>query len=274
MKVKRVLKPMFVIMFVFTLCLSSATVFAKANNVSNLLSKIDKINQNEMDDSISKLYKNEVAPSLIARRQDLVYSDVSDQAITDATLSEPLPILATNVKYMKGEDFKSKLKHSGWQFIVNVDNKPIAVFSVDKQNAEYAVTNVMNENFAKAISDALGQLNGSPPVILPIGGYFFIADSDDNVALARLLNDNIANAKYELKTFDELNNAENRTIDYYSNQTEVIDGGSVVIDYLYGDSTGSSSPSKNYVIFIVVGVAFLISIIILFRNRRSKINNN
>jgi hypothetical protein len=271
MNKKIILFSIFTVMVAFTLSLGS-TVFAKSNYVNNLKSKIDETSTKNLNNSIGKIYKNNVAPSLISHRQDLVYSNVSDQAITDATLSAPMPIFSSNEKYKKGEDFKSKLKLSGWQFIAYADGKPITVFSVDKQNGEYIVTNVINENFAKAFSDAIMQLNVNTPVVLPVGGYFFIADTNDNIALAKPQNG--TNVKYDVKTYDELNKAANKSIDYYSSQTEMADGGSVVLDYLYGNSTANSSSSTTYAIVFAIGVACLVSAVILFRNRKLKLKSN
>jgi hypothetical protein len=262
----RTLFSIFTLVVALTFFLSPKTVFAKSNYVNDLKSKIDKTDTRDINDSIDRIYKSNVAPFLIAHRQDLVYSDVSDQAITSATLSSSIPIFSTNVKYKKGEDFKSKLKHSGWQFITYVDDKPIAMFSIDKQNGEYFVTNMTNENFAKACLDAITQLNDDTPVFLPVGGYFFMADTNDNVALVKPKND--TNAKYDVKTFDELNNAANKSIDYYSSQTETIDGGSIVLDYLYGNSTTNSIASTTYAIVFVIGVACLILTMVLFRKRK------
>lgn len=46
-----------------------------------------------------------------------------------------MPILSSEYKYNSGEDFKSKLQHTGWMFIVYVEDNPIAVFQVEKQGA-------------------------------------------------------------------------------------------------------------------------------------------
>lgn len=258
-----------VIMFAFTLCLSSKIVFAKSNYVNNLKIKIDKTITMDMNQSINKIYKNNIAPSIIIIKKYTMNSDVSDQAINDATLSAPIPVFSPDTKYNKGEDFKSKLTHSGWQFIVYADSNPIAGFFINKK---YIVTKWFNENQAKSFLVARTQLNGNSLIVLPVSGYLFLADTDDNVA--HVVKQNRPGVKYDVKTFDEFNNATNKSRDYDISQPDMLGAGIKLLDYIYGDNRTNSLTSPTYVIVYVIGFACLVLATILFRNRKLKFKNN
>lgn len=260
----------FTITLILTSCLNYRIVFAKPNYINNLKSKIEKTNTEDINNSIDKIYKDHVVHFLIGHKQDLVYSNVSDQAITDATLSDPIPIFGSKTNYKNGDDYKSKLMYKGWHFVVYADSKPITVFSVNKQNGEYVVSEVFNENFARSYSNAMSQLDSKTLIVLPVDGRFFIANTNDNVALVK--SQNSIDTEYGVKTFDELNEAANKAIDYNTNQKGLMLGGSMVIDYLYSNSTTNNSSSVSYaILFAIIGVC-LVTVAIIFRIRKFKHN--
>ena len=256
-------------MIVLTLYFFLITVFAQSNNIKTLMDKIDEKTTKDIIISMEKIYKNRVLPILLKNKIDLIYSNVSDQAITNATFSPPIPILSSNVKYNKGEDFKSKLRHSGWLFIAYADSKPMAMFHIEKQGGEFVVSNIMNENFAKASLEAINQLNSKSHVVMPVSGYYFMADTDDNVSIVKPQNSSFS--KYNVKTFEEFNKAVNKTIDYYSNQSETSDGGSVLIEYLYSSSQTKPTIKKMYSIIIVICISCLTSMVIIFKKTKLKL---
>lgn len=281
---KKMISFIFIMMLTVNLLFAS-TVFASSKNVDNLIIKIDQTSKNDINNAMKELYQDQVIPRIIPNCADLIYSNVSDQAIKDATLSTPIPILASKDKYKKGEDYKSKLEFSEWMFIAYANGKPIVIFSVDKQNGQYIVSNVFNENFAKSFVDAANKLNGKNYVVFPNGGYYFIGDTNDNIALVEPQNtsedkndvttrseqNNAADGRYGVKTFDELNSATNKAIDYYSDQSDIPLGGSIVLDYLYGANITNGKSSATYITIIAVGIICLGASSFFFRAWRNKV---
>lgn len=274
-KVKRIFS-LFIITITFTLLLDSKNVLAKSSNVNKLKSKIDKTDieriNSLIDDnnSIGNIYENTVIPMLISQRQDFGYPNLSDKEINSVTLSSPMPIFFSHEKYKKGEDFKSKLEHSGWMFIVYTKNEPAAAFSIKYENNRYAVINTFDEGFAKAFADALARLNGDIPIVLPVNFRYLLADTNDNIALINVKT-SIDNTTYDIKTFDELNNAANKAINYYNTHPEDdAVGGTRVLDYLYGDIKTNDTSPAIYAIVSITGIAFLITALILFKNKRHR----
>lgn len=276
MKKVKIIFSIFIITITFTLLLNPKNVLAKSSNVNKLKNKIDKTDAEQINSligdnsSIGNIYENTVIPMLISQRLDFGYPNLSDEEINSVTLSSPMPIFFSHEKYKKGEDFKSKLEHSGWMFIVYIKNKPAAAFSVKYENNRYAVINTFGEDFAKAFADTLSSLNGDIPIVLPVNFRYLLADTNDNIVLVNA-ETSIDNTTYDIKTFDELNNAANKAINYYNTHPEDdAVGGTRVLDYLYGDIKTNVTSHTTYAIVSIIGIAFLITALILFKNKKLK----
>lgn len=210
----------------------SGKIRALKNQYELNQSKNMESSSDDIYSSLDRDYVSSVAPMLIRIGEDLFDTSLSRRDIMNAKLSDPMPIFISKEKYGKGEDFYSKLQVRAWMFIVYYNNSPISVVTTDFENRIEVVNSIYGQEFAISMDNALNKIDRKGAVVIPAEGYFFVADDADNVALASIQNG--VSARSGLKGFNEFNRSVNKAINYNNSQEELVIGGSILLETLYG----------------------------------------
>ena len=192
------------------------------------------------------------------------------------TLSQPIPVFASPVRYQKNEDFKSRLSLNSWMFFVYIADAQLAVFWIDNNNysKEYRHNNLMSQKVAQSCVNAMEQLDSQDVVCLPACGSLFFADDNDNVAIIKSPFDDTV---YPVITFDRFNSAVNRMI----NESEEYPpgGGGVFLDKLYNTSySGAFGNTNDLATTIIVTASCALAIvcvsIMVNKRKRSRVHGS
>lgn len=217
---------------------STSTPANMTGAVANLLQQCDSTDMAFLKKEIKSIYDNNVAEMLITNKAIWLPTPIDNEAIINATLSEPLPIFGPGARYKPGEDYKTKLKLYGWDIVVKNGDKPIAVFSIGKDLGEYIYQYTLGETYAITYEDARNRLKGDNALVLFLGEYFFLADDTDTVMPVLPL-DETTGEPYPTRSFEALDAAVNKSINYYSNidpNDLKMGGNEVLMHALYGEN--------------------------------------
>lgn len=172
-----------IVMIVICMILACSSVFSVASsgkiialkNKSNMIQPLMSESKIENSDlQIKKDYIANVVPILVGISDDLFISSIGNKEITNAELSNPMPIFASKEKYASGEDFYGKLQVHAWMYIVYSNGTPIATFTSDSNERINSAKSIHGQNFAESMNNALNRIEKSGAVVIPAEGYFLL----------------------------------------------------------------------------------------------------
>lgn len=251
------MKKIIAIVICMTLVCLSVFSLAGSGKIKALKNK-GGMNETNNQSVLIQDYISNVAPILIGIGDDIFLSSLSSKDVLNAKLSEPMPIFASKEDYAQGEDSYGKLQVNAWMFIVYSNDSPIAVITTDQKNRIDRANSIYGQEFAISVDYALNKIDRSGAVVIPTEGYFFVADENDKVTLAST--ENLDTSRSGIMSFEVFNKSVNKAIDYNASQDELLIGGGILLDTLYGDET--EGDRTGFMFGLILLIAFISAVII------------
>jgi len=273
MKKSRIIFSVFFAAFLLLTISFSANALNK--NVIKLKGNINEQTIRKVKEAVSVIYQNNIRGIIASHQDDLLNSSYTEDEISGATFSKPIPVFSSATKYKKNDDFKTKLTLLSWCIIAYIDEVPISVFQTGTQSEQYEFRTVYNQNLATAFNNAIKQLRTDDIIFIPVGANFFLANDNDNdmVSFINTYKDGVVRP---LISFDAFNEACNDIINYNADNPDQI-GGGPLLTYLYGSNSAanvvSSTASMGSVLYMVLfcGGVLVLAVAVFFVVRKINI---
>lgn len=201
------------------------------SDVKDIRASISSSEEKEMNAGIQHFYEVSVVDNIINHKEDLILSDVSEEQLRNAQISQGVPLYTTQVKKLEVGDFKNQLTLYQWMFLVYVGENPVATFFTSRNENGLILENIMDEEFSKAIASAIDRVKSDRLIAFTIRLNYYIANEQDEVAIV-----DRNNTMDEVVRFDEVETAVDRSIEYYEGRPEDEVGGDYTVEYLYGNN--------------------------------------
>lgn len=244
-----------IVMIVFLVVVASVNAYADSGDVEEISTLIDLNEENAVNAEVQYFYNTSVVDSIIKHKEELIKSDVTDEMLKNAEVSQGIPVYSTQVEKLEVGDFKDQLSLCQWMFLVYISDEPVATFFANINGNGLILENIMGEEFSKAVYTAIERVKSERLIAFTIRLNYYIANEQDEVAIV-----DMNNTIDEVVSFDEVETAVDQSIEYYEGRPDDEVGGDYTIEYLYGNVKNEEKVG-HYYIFIIIGIAFFVAFI-------------